>query len=131
VSSLHAGEEFCMHAKCTVIQEAQNDILVNQQILARNQMKLEETLISVHKKVNEVVAVNTPVVATASVDFHQSNIGGVDSEGKPWSANTDRMASMNKELRKSKACYLCCLSELGFPVEQSEGTLGVSSISNL
>jgi len=114
-----------------VIQEAQNDILVNQQILARNQMKLEDALIAIQKKVNDVVAVNTPVVATASVDFHQSNIGGVDSEGKPWSANIERMASMNKDFRKSKACYLRCLSELGFPVQQSEGTVGVSSISNL
>jgi len=55
--------------------------------------------------------VSSTMEAPTSVDYRQGTIGGVDSERKPWSTNIDRMASMNKDLRKSKACYHLLQSE--------------------
>jgi len=90
-------------------------------------MKIEKTLIAISGRLQKFPVSNT-VEARTSVDYRQGAVGGVDSKGKPWSINIDRMASMNKELRKSKACYLRCLTEFGFPVQESEGTVGVSSV---
>ena len=101
------------------------DILKNQQTLASNQVKIQHALNAIYNRLGKCPW-KSPIKAT--VDYRQGSIGGMDSEGKPWSTNIERMASMNKELRRSKACYLRCLSEFGFPVQESEGTVGVSSL---
>ena len=119
LSTPSVNDESSYCNRCCCIQAAQNEILKNQQILASNQMKIEQALIVIYNHLQKFPA-RTPAKVPGSV-------GGVDSEGKPWSINIDRMASMNKDLRKSKACYLRCLSEFGFPEQESEGTIGVIS----
>jgi len=52
---------------------------------------------------------NSVAEAAPSVDYRRASVGGVDSDGKPWSINIDRMAAMNRELRKSKALLLALL----------------------
>jgi len=84
-------------------------------------MTIESALIAINKNLHASSA------STASVDNRPSNtvVPVLDSDGKPWSNNIDKMASMNRDLRKSRACYLRCLAEFGFPVSQSGGTVEV------
>ena len=88
-------------------------------------MIIEKTLLAACNHLPKF-PVSTTLEEPTSVEL-EGTVGGVDNEGKPWSSNIEQMAVMDKELRKSKACYLSCLSEFGFPVQESEGTVGVST----